>query len=261
MKRKLESVYSLYNKRAFVHPDPVEFLYTYPDIRDREIVALIASCLAYGNVRQILNSVALVLGRMTPSPYIFLKTADDEKVIETFTGFKHRFTTDTELIALLCAIRDILFRYDSLQRCFLCGYSTEHETVLPAVSTFVQSLYDRMRVAKSSLLPVPSRGSACKRLFLFLRWMVRCDEVDPGGWDDISPAQLIVPLDVHMHRICRTLGFTQRNQGSLVCALEVTKSFRAYVPDDPVKYDFALTRYGIKKLRMSIEEFMDSGDE
>ena len=99
---------------------------------------------------------------------------------------------------------------------------------------------------ENSLLPCPEKGSACKRFHLFLRWMVRNDAVDPGGWDGISASKLIVPLDVHMHRICMRLGLTSRAQADLKTALEVTGRFRAIVPEDPVRYDFALTRIGIR---------------
>ncbi|MBW2545477.1 MAG: TIGR02757 family protein, partial [Deltaproteobacteria bacterium] len=96
-------------------------------------------------------------------------------------------------------------------------------------------------------VPLPAKGSACKRLNLFLRWMVRRDDVDPGGWDDIPPSKLVIPLDTHMHRICLAFGFTKRKQADMKTALEITDSFRAIVPDDPVRYDFALTRLGIRK--------------
>jgi uncharacterized protein (TIGR02757 family) len=96
------------------------------------------------------------------------------------------------------------------------------------------------------LLADPRDKSACKRLNLYLRWMVRRDDVDPGGWEGVRPAQLVVPLDVHMHRIGRALGLTQRQQADCRTALEVTEAFRKISPEDPVKYDFALTRLGIR---------------
>jgi uncharacterized protein (TIGR02757 family) len=97
------------------------------------------------------------------------------------------------------------------------------------------------------LLPDPARGSTCKRLHLYLRWMVRSDAVDPGGWRGIDPACLIVPVDVHMHRIGRALRFTQRRSPSLESAREITEAFRRIQPTDPVRYDFALTRFGIRE--------------
>ncbi len=101
-------------------------------------------------------------------------------------------------------------------------------------------------VACGRLLCHPAAGSACKRLNLYLRWMVRRDDVDPGGWTGVSPARLVIPLDVHMHRIGRGLGLTQSRYANLRTALEITAAFRRIAPDDPVRYDFALTRLGIR---------------
>ena len=95
-------------------------------------------------------------------------------------------------------------------------------------------------------MPCPEKGSACKRLNLFLRWMVRKDAVDPGGWDDIPRSMLIIPLDTHMFRVGKTLGLTSRNQAGLMAALDISAGFKQWSPDDPVKYDFALTRFGIR---------------
>ena len=98
----------------------------------------------------------------------------------------------------------------------------------------------------SSLLPDPDRGSACKRLHLFLKWMVRVDAVDPGGWTVLPPSALVVPVDTHMHRIGLALGLTERGQADIRTALEMTEAFSLVRPDDPVRYDFALTRFGIR---------------
>jgi len=118
--------------------------------------------------------------------------------------------------------------------------------LLPALGRFVDELCSAAGGLDDHLLPRPERGSACKRLNLWLRWMVRRDAVDPGGWTGVSPAQLVVPLDVHMHRICRALGLTRREAADLRTAVEITDAFRSFAPDDPVRYDFALTRLGIR---------------
>ncbi len=100
------------------------------------------------------------------------------------------------------------------------------------------------------LLPSPGKGSACKRLNLFLRWMVRSDDVDPGGWSGVDAGKLIVPLDTHMHRMGLEVGLTRRKQADMQAALEVTRAFRTIAPEDPVRYDFALTRLGIHDISM-----------
>ena len=254
-KTKLEEHYIEYNKKKWVHPDPLEFLYNYPDIKDREIVGLIASSLAYGNVKQILRSVSLVLDKLTMSPHDFLLSSDNKKIEKLFLNFKHRFTKSVELIEFLLAVREVLREFGSLEKLFLKGYDDKQKTVLPALTYFVTDLYKKMNCGKNSLVPIPDKGSACKRLNLFLRWMVRKDAVDPGGWNDVCPSKLIVPLDVHMHRISTVLKFTASKQNSMKTAVEITEHFALFCPDDPVKYDFSLTRIGIRKLEMEVADY------
>jgi uncharacterized protein (TIGR02757 family) len=240
----LDQIYDRYHRRCFVHPDPLEFLYGYKDLRDREIVALIASSLAYGNVKQILRSVSRVLSQMGPRPSLFLLNSPFNQIAELFSDFKHRFTTGQDITHLLWGVRLVIEKHGSLQKCFLSRLRRDDQTVLPALSAFVEKVFPN---GCDFLIPNPDRGSACKRLNLFLRWMVRRDEVDPGGWDEVPPSKLLVPLDTHMHRIAIRLGLTKRKQADLRTALEITEAFRKISPGDPVRYDFVLTRFGIRK--------------
>jgi uncharacterized protein (TIGR02757 family) len=238
-------LYDCYNSREFVHPDPLEFLYDYDDPSDREIVGLVASCLAYGSVHQILKNVSIVLERIG-SPHRFLMASSLDSLIATFAGFKYRFTTGRELATMLFGIKRVLERHGSLQSCFLSGFKGDQDTVLPALSAFVAELASVFDGRPRSLLPSPDRGSACKRLNLFMRWMVRRDDVDPGGWDRVPASKLVVPVDIHMHRISMRLGLTHRKQANLRTAGEITDAFRKIAPKDPVRYDFCLTRLGIR---------------
>jgi len=243
----LYDIYIKYNHRKFVHPDPIEFLYNYKNLRDREVVALIASALAYGRVTQILKSVSSILKIMEPSPFLFLKNISRGAIYLKFSTFKHRFTTGKEVSEMLYGIKLVIERYGSLYKCFMSGFNNNDNTILPALTTFINELtlfYDRRQ---NSLLPSPKKGSACKRLNLFLRWMVRHDEVDPGGWDEVPASKLLIPLDTHMHRISLLLKLTERKQADRKTALEITYAFRKIIPEDPVRYDFALTRLGIRK--------------
>lgn len=245
-KPQLDELYALYNYRKWVHPDPLEFLYHYADQKDREVVGLIASSLAYGRVAQILKSAAAVLDRMGPSPHRFLMHTKPAALKRTFQHFKHRFTTSEEFVWMLKGLKRVIGRHGSLYACFLTGYRENGEEVLPALSFFVKELTVPFKSGANSLLPLPERGSACKRLNLFLRWMVRKDRVDPGGWHEVSPSRLIIPLDTHMHRICLLLGLTTRKNAGMRTAMEITGGFREIEPEDPVRYDFALTRLGIR---------------
>jgi uncharacterized protein (TIGR02757 family) len=242
----LEKIYSAYNKYEFIHPDPLEFLHGYPLTTDREIVGIIASSLAYGRVAQILKSVDIVLKAMKPSPREFIESASRIKLAALFSGFKHRFTTSDELMDFLLGIRQVIHDHGSLYQCFFKHYTAHDADTTNALGPFVEEIRSHMDTSYNSLLPCPEKKSACKRLHLFLRWMVREDEVDVGGWEGISPSKLVVPLDTHMHRIGFILGMTARKQADMRTALEITHAFRNIVPDDPVKYDFALTRYGIR---------------
>ncbi|MBN1433203.1 TIGR02757 family protein, partial [Candidatus Fermentibacterales bacterium] len=245
----LEDLYLALNHRRFVHPDPLEFLYLYPEPGDREIVALLASCLAYGRVAQILSSVRAVLDVLGPSPRDYLAAVEPASLRRELSAFRHRFTTGQELASVLLGAAGVIARFGSLGECLklsLTSCNAESRTLLPALESMVGSILGHAGLSCSYLLPRPSMGSACKRLNLMLRWMIRRDEVDPGGWEFASPGMLVVPLDTHMFRAGRLLGFTCRSSADMRCALDITEGFRSLSPEDPVRYDFALTRLGIR---------------
>ena len=244
MHQWLEELYRTYNRREFVHPDPLEFVLRFEDPADQEIAGLIASGLAYGRVGHILKSlerIFVVLGH----PSVDLSVLSKKELLETFGSFRHRWTTGEELASLLRGVAVLRDEYGSLENCFLQGTGEGDQDVIPALIGFVAKLRSASGRRDSSLLACPSMGSACKRMFLYLRWMVRRDEVDPGPWTRVSSAQLIVPLDVHMHRVSHRFGLTSRKQADLKSAIQVTEFFRQLEPADPVMYDFALTRPGI----------------
>ncbi len=241
----LEALYRRYNHRCFVRPDPLQFLYDYPSIRDREVVALVASSLAYGRVAQILGSVFRVLELLGPSPHAFLMACRRAQLRSALSGFRHRFSSGAEVADLLWAARRVLRDAGTLEACFAGGLWQGQETVLPALERFVRGLH-AAGGREGFLLARPEKGSACKRWHLFLRWMVRKDAVDPGGWTGVPASMLLVPLDTHMRRIGRSLGGTARGQADAKAALEVTELFRRISPEDPVRYDFCLTRLGIR---------------
>lgn len=238
----LDRLYKQYNRRRYVSPDPLQFLYDYDDKADREIVGLVASSLAYGRVAQILKSVQKVLDITTDRPREYLLGSSPASIRKALRRFKHRFTTDEDMTDLLLGVRRVVKEYGSLNECFLAGYKKGDDTVLGALTGFV----GKLACGGVHMLPDPGRGGACKRLNLFLRWMVRKDAVDPGGWNGISKRALIVPLDVHMARIGCGMGMTLRRTTDMKMALEITAFFGRMSPDDPVKYDFVFTRFGIR---------------
>lgn len=212
-------------------------------------MGLIASSLAYGRVKQILKSVEIVLNVMG-SPHKYLVNSDPRIIKRDLKGFKHRFTSGDELSTLLIGVRSVLKKYGSLEHCFMDAFDETNETVLPALTEFVQKLGGPIE----GLLPSPSGKSACKRLNLYMRWMIRKDQVDPGCWSKVSPSKLVIPLDTHMHKMGLEFGFTRRKQADIRTVLEITSMFRSIMPRDPVRYDFVLTRLGIRN-DMSHETF------
>jgi uncharacterized protein (TIGR02757 family) len=249
LRTRLDSLYHHYSRTAYLSSDPLGLVLPYGLLEDREIVAYFAAGLAYGNVRSIRNSLMDLLGRLGPAPAALVDDASPDDLRELLHGFQHRWTRADEVTAVLLAMKRMRQEWGSLGRAFRDGYHPAHGTVLPALTTWTRRLR-RPDGAKNSLVADLDAGSACKRLCLFLRWMVRQDAVDPGGWEDISPAQLVVPIDVHMFRVARQLQLTRRRTVNLQTALAVTEAFRVICAEDPLRYDFALTRPGILRQKV-----------
>jgi len=252
LKETLERVYERYNHRRCVGADPLQFAYRFADPRDVEIAAFLAAALAYGRVQQIERSLNDLFARMDGSPHEFVVNFSDAQRVR-LDGFKHRFTTGETIADLLGLLRGVLHEHETLEAFFVTGCDPAEPNVLPALARFCDRLgdaYARQHEGELSrglmyLLASPTRGSASKRLHLFLRWMVRADAVDLGLWKSVDKAKLIVPMDVHMTRLCGILGLYVGRRISLSTAVQVTESFARMEPADPVKYDFALSRIGI----------------
>jgi uncharacterized protein (TIGR02757 family) len=237
----LNNLYEQFHLREFVQPDPLQFLYHYPKLEDREIVGLLASSLALGRVNAIIEIIEKVLTRI-PSPHEYLVSLKEKEIKDLFPEFKYRFYDQEDLVSLLLAIKRILEEYGSLNMCFVRGYKQEDINILPALTFFVESLSSPKRL---KMLANPSKGSACKRLMLYLRWMIREDIIDPGGWQGIPRSKLVIPLDTHMFKVGKILNLTGRNDAGMKTALEITEGLKKYNREDPVSFDFSLTRPGI----------------
>ena len=252
IKNVLERLYGKYNHRKLIKPDPLQFVYNYSKRPDMEIAAFLASALAYGRVQQIEKSLADLFGRMGDSPLEFIGNFDGRQR-EKLKSFKHRFTGGDCLSDLLALLKKIILENGSIENFFLLGYRKTDRSIIPALSNFCDSLVNIYAESHNGqterglkyLLASPTAGSACKRLNLFLRWMVRDDDVDTGLWKSVDKAKLIVPVDVHIGRLCRILKFHTHKTVSLSTALKITDSFSRIERADPVKYDFALSRIGI----------------
>ncbi|MGD9579955.1 MAG: TIGR02757 family protein [Vampirovibrionia bacterium] len=246
-KKLLDKLYEKYSKRELVFPDPVGFLYEHKEMKDREIAGLIASSLAYGRVNQINKSVDSVMVKMTPSPYKFITENKEKTITETFKGFKHRFTTDIELAALMISIKRCIEEHKSIENWLMKNITKTDTNVFKGLSKLSEFLINNSELTKNSLIPLPEKGSACKRQNLYLRWMVRKDNVDPGGWENIDKSILIMPIDTHIHKLSLKLKLTERKNADMRAAIEITESFKKLNPEDPIKYDFSLTKASMLK--------------
>jgi len=257
----LDRAYTEYDAR-WIEPDPVHFVWRYQRREDREVAGLVASSLAYGNVRQIKKSVERVLGLLGDSPAVAIDALDAAAALRSLDGFKHRFNDALDAVCLLVFIREMRRAGGSIEG-FFAPTRTPRE-LRPALADFARrvlalprdGLYGRGPLPREAgvrfFFPSPDDGSACKRLCLFLRWMVRADSVDPGGWTRVPPATLLIPLDAHIINIGRKARFTRRISPGWKMAEDITATLRACDPADPVKYDFALHRMGLFKREADI---------
>lgn len=244
IKDLLEAVFNRYHRVEFIGDDPVGFPRRYSDLRDREVVSLIAAFMAFGRVEQIRTKTEMILSLFGDSPFGLLMNGDADGLALKIGDFRHRFMNAQILVALLKGLSSMIREWGSVGSCFRHCWDRSEGDLLRALSIFRRSLASSFE-DWGMIMPDPERGSACKRWLLFMRWMVRKDDVDPGGWGFIPPSSLLVPLDVHLHRVAIRLGFTRRKSGDMRTVLEITEALKGYDPQDPVRYDFSLTRWSM----------------
>ena len=260
LKEKLDKLYEDYHS-SFLYSDPLKYLHLYKEPEDQEIVGMIASSLAYGRVERIFKSVESVLSIMGESPSDYVRKFDPARDSSNFDNFIHRFNKGEDIACLIWFMKQVLDEYGSIGALFKTLFRQEDKDIGKALTAFVAKIlsldsspfYGGCKLpAKAGVryfLPSPEKGSACKRLNLYLRWMVRKnDGLDLGIWDFIPPGKLVVPLDTHISRLSKLLGLTELKSPGWKMALEVTGSLKELDADDPLKYDFALCRLGILDL-------------
>jgi len=233
-----------------VEQDAIQFPHRYHDPADIEIAGLFASCMAYGRVDLFGAWVTWVLDRMGESPARFVWSFDLEKHRAVFAGFRYRFNRDRDVLAFCLAAQRVLASHGSLQAFYLEGYSPAHHHVGLALEHFangfvggdLSAVFPRNRLSYGfkHWFPLPSTGGACKRLHLYLRWMVRRERPDFGIWQGIPPSALLMPVDTHIENMARSIGLTRRRSRTWRMVEELTAALRRLDPADPVKYDFAL---------------------
>lgn len=253
----LESVYRRYDRPAVID-DPIECVRPFDDLRDREVAGFVAAGLAFGNVKAVMHSVRGALAAMGRSPAEFVGNFDALRDGHHVAPLVHRWTRGDDLVALCVVLREALRTFGSIEGAVAAGMHGASHDVSDGLDAFgawacgvdVRACYPtrRPRHGVAYFFPRPAAGSACKRLNLYLRWMVRRDRIDPGGWTRIQPRHLVIPLDVHIIRVGTCLGFTRRVSPGWPMAREITDALRAVDPDDPVRFDFALCHLGMEGL-------------
>lgn len=245
----LERLYASCDYGARVERDALRFPLRYADPRDREVVALLTACLAYGRVDLFSRALEGALDTMGPSPVRFIERFDPAAPRDAFRSFRYRFNRPPDIAAFCAATRQVLARFGTLEDCFLAGDDGGSE-LRPAVERFARAFLDadlggvfphgRLSRGYCHLFPRPSAGGPCKRLLLFLRWMVRRTPPDLGQWTRVSPARLVIPVDTHVENMSRAVGLTRRRSRTWAMAEEITRGLAAIDRGDPVRFDFAL---------------------
>jgi uncharacterized protein (TIGR02757 family) len=252
---RLERLYEAYNREDSA-ADPVQIVRRYSDRGDQELVGFCAAALAFGRVASVLNTVETLARVLGPAPARYVRAFDPKAPHPELRAMVHRWTRGVDIVALLWILRQMLDRSGSIEAFFLEGYDASAVDLEGALDSFsrralaldLASVYGARASKRTGVcyfFPRPSAGSACKRLNLFLRWMVRRDQVDLGVWRSIPRWKLIVPLDTHVIRLGRCLGLTRYTSPGWRMAADVTEALRAVDPADPVRFDFSICHVGM----------------
>jgi uncharacterized protein (TIGR02757 family) len=249
LKAQLDRLYASFNQPDSA-VDPIQIVRRYPRLEDREVVGFVAAGLAFGRVASVMASVEAVCAALGPTPAQFVRAFDPAKDASALRPIVHRWTRGRDLVAMVWILRRLLDEHGSLERsvaAFVDPAAADVGDALEGWSNRARAIDLRPAYGRVPQTPGayyffsrPSMGSACKRLNLFLRWMVRKDGVDPGGWTSVPARQLVVPLDTHTIRIGRCLRLTKRTSPGWKMATDITAALRKLDPDDPVRYDFSL---------------------
>ncbi|HZH35658.1 MAG TPA: TIGR02757 family protein [Flavisolibacter sp.] len=250
LKAFLEQNVAVCNQPSFIAPDPISVPHRFTQKQDIEIAAFFASIFAWGNRTTIINKTNALLQLMDDAPHQFC-LAYDEAGLKRLLSFRHRTFNTTDLLYFVHFLHHHYSGHQSLESAFSRWVKPGDDTIENALTSFHRyffSLEDAPSRTKKHIA-TPERGSTCKRLCMFLRWMVRRDNcgVDFGIWQTISPAQLVCPVDLHVARVARQLGLITRKQTDWLTALELTGKLKLMDPHDPAKYDFALFGLGVMK--------------
>jgi uncharacterized protein (TIGR02757 family) len=245
----LNQKYEQFNQPDFIKDDPISIPHQFSLKQDVEIAGFFAAILAWGQRKTILNKSQELLGLMDNSPYDFIKN-HQESDLKAFLNFKHRTFNAEDTLYFIAFFQDFYTKFDTFENAFLIGLSAENSSIKEGLINFQKLFFSLKDFPYRTLkhIATPAKNSACKRLNMYLRWMVRKDDkgVDLGIWQNIKPSQLVCPCDVHVERVSRKLGLITRPKTDWQMAVELTENLKKIDKNDPVKYDFALFGLGIE---------------
>lgn len=247
LKEFLEEKYFQYNHSSFIPSDPVSIPHRFNLKEDIEISAFLTASIAWGQRQAILKNSQLLMEKMDYAPHQFILHFK-EKDLKAFRKFVHRTFNDTDCFTFLKALQQIYKRFGALENAYFDGLNVENQSIDTKILTFRKHFLEIPHLKRTEKhISNPLSNSACKRMNMFLRWMVRTDKsgVDFGIWKRFNSSELMLPLDVHSGRVARSLGLLKRTQDDWKAVEEVTTALRSFDPLDPVKYDFALYGLGV----------------
>jgi len=255
-KTELDRLVDKYENESFIKDDPIQFIHTWENKEDAELAGFIASMFAYGNRKIFIKKLEDLFKRTDYDIANYVKNGD----FKTLKGMEYRFSKDYDIIPIFEILNKLYTESKGLEELFSYSYTPQGRG--EKYDRFLDKVVDYFyaRAPKNAgqgfyhMIPNPKKGGAMKRMNMFLRWMVRKSSVDIGIWNFMKPADLYIPLDVHVARQSREMGLLTRKSNDYRAAKELTEKLKEFCPDDPVKYDFAMFAFGVElnKEKLSI---------
>lgn len=249
LKNYLDKLVSKYETNDFIENDPIRFPHRFEQTQDIEIAAFIASAFAYGKREVFIDKLNLLFEYMDNKPYQFVMNYSQENN-RSLDDFSYRFSVGVDIIQIVLTLQELYQSHGSLESLFAMGWNRKHD-IQDMLQVVVDYFYERVNLPVTKgfyhLLPNPCKNSACKRLNMLLRWLVRDGKVDIGIWHFMPKSELLIPLDTHVAKISRNLGLLGRQQNDFKSVIELMSNLKQYDSSDPVKYDFAMFGFGVDK--------------
>lgn len=248
-KTEIDKLVQKYETEDFIKDDPIQFLHKFTEKKDIELAGFIASLLAYGSRAQFIKKLNQLFEIANNEPLNFIQNFEPEIIGD----FNYRFGKPNDFISIFNILKELYNTSDGLEELFAFGYK-QNKMFETVVDYFYSRADKNVGQGFYHMIPNPHNGGAMKRMCMYLRWMVRKGPVDVGIWNFITPAELYIPLDVHVGRVSRQMGLLTRNANDFKAVIELTENLKKLCPEDPIKYDFAMFSFGVNNKEVNIEQ-------